>query len=189
MPRAGLTPATVVSHALEILDVRGPDTLTLAAVAGKAGVATPSLYKHVPGGLAELRRLIALRVTDDLTAQLARAVLGRSSDDAVAALVDAYVAYAVQYPQRYASLPQAPQDDADLTAAAGRLVEVILAVLQGYGITGSELIHATRTVRAVAHGFASLLTADAFRLAENTAVTRQRLTGVLVEGLRSWPQA
>ncbi|WP_431679855.1 TetR/AcrR family transcriptional regulator [Kitasatospora sp. KL5] len=188
MPRAGLNPAAVVDHAVGLLDEQGPEALTLAAVAGRAGVATPSLYKHVTGGLAELRRLVAVRVTDELTERLSRAVLGRGGDEALAALVDAYVDYAVRHPNRYAALPQAPQDDPELTAAAGRLVEVILAVLQGYGLAGSELIHATRTVRATVHGFASLATAGGFRLAEDVAVSRQRLTGVLVEGLRHWPR-
>ncbi|MCU7823458.1 TetR/AcrR family transcriptional regulator [Kitasatospora sp. DSM 101779] len=188
MPRAGLTPAAVVDRAVELVDEQGPEALTLAAVAGRAGVATPSLYKHVTGGLAELRRLIAVRVTDELTERLSRAVLGRGGDEALAALIDAYVEYAVQYPHRYAALPQAPQDDPASTAAAGRLVEVILAVLRGYGLAGSELIHATRTVRAAAHGFASLSTAGGFRLAEDVATTRQRLTGVLVAGLRDWPR-
>ncbi|MER8183527.1 TetR-like C-terminal domain-containing protein [Kitasatospora sp. NPDC094015] len=188
MPRVGLTPAAVVDHAVALLDEQGGEALTLAAVAARAKVATPSLYKHVPGGLAELRRLIALRVTEELADRLTAAVLGLSTDEAVAALLSAYLEYALQHPERYAALPQSPSPaDAELAAAGGRLVEVIMAVLRGYGLTGSEAVHATRTVRAVAHGFASLTTGGGFRLAEDLTVTRQRLTGVLTEGLRTWP--
>ncbi|GAA0678999.1 TetR/AcrR family transcriptional regulator [Kitasatospora atroaurantiaca] len=189
MPRVGLTPAAVVAHALELIDEQGAEALTLAAVATRAGVATPSLYKHVTGGLAELRRLIAVRVTEELAEQLATAVVGRSGDDAVQALLRAYLGYASRYPQRYAALPQAPQEDADLTQAAARLVGVILAVLRGYGLEGEEAIHAARTVRSTAHGFASLTTGGAFRLAADLAVTEDRLVRVLTEGLKAWPQA
>ncbi|MER5639770.1 TetR-like C-terminal domain-containing protein [Kitasatospora sp. NPDC002227] len=189
MPRAGLTPRAVVDHALELLDAQGPEGLTLAAVAAKAGVATPSLYKHVPGGLPELRRLIAVRVTEDLATELGEAVLGLSRDEAVAALLDAYLAYAGRSPYRYAALPQAPQDDADLQQAAARLVGVIIAVLRGYALAGEEAVHAARTVRAMAHGFASLTTAGAFQLAADLSATRDRLTRVLTEGLRHWPPA
>ncbi|WP_406200554.1 WHG domain-containing protein [Kitasatospora sp. NBC_01560] len=187
MPRVGLTPAQVVGHALTLIDEQGPEALTLAAVAARAGVATPSLYKHVSGGLAELRRLIAVRVTEELADRLAEAALGRGGDDAVAALLRAYHAYATEYPHRYSALPQAPQPDDDLTRAAARLVGVIIAVLREYGLDGSEAVHAARAVRSVAHGFASLSTGGAFQLAEDLGDTQDRLIGMLTGGLRHWP--
>ncbi|MER7584777.1 TetR-like C-terminal domain-containing protein [Kitasatospora sp. NPDC097691] len=187
MPRIGLTPDQVVDHAIALLDEQGTEALTLAAVAARAGVATPSLYKHVSGGLAELRRLIAVRVTGELADRLADAAVGRSGDDAVAAVLRAYHAYATEHPHRYNALPQAPQADDDLAGAAARLVGVIIAVLREYGLDGSEAIHAARTVRSVAHGFASLTTAGAFRLAEDLTITQDRLIATLTTGLRSWP--
>ncbi|MGH3417361.1 MAG: TetR family transcriptional regulator, partial [Actinocrinis sp.] len=69
MPRAGLTPDSVVSTALEILDQRGLDGLTLKAVADHAGVVTPSLYKHVHG-LPELRRLLTVRILDEAATRM-----------------------------------------------------------------------------------------------------------------------
>ncbi|MFI6447361.1 TetR/AcrR family transcriptional regulator [Kitasatospora sp. NPDC050543] len=189
MPRVGLTPDSVVTHALGLIDEQGPEALTLAAVAARAGVATPSLYKHVTGGLAELRRLLAVRVTEELADRLAEAAVGRSGDDAVAAVLRAYTAYATEYPHRYNALPQAPQPDDELTRAAGRLVGVIIAVLREYGLDGSEAIHAARAVRSLAHGFASLSIGGAFQLAEDPAVTQDRLIGLLTGGLRVWPSS
>ncbi|MFJ3788114.1 TetR/AcrR family transcriptional regulator [Kitasatospora sp. NPDC090091] len=187
MPRVGLTPEQVVDHALALIDEQGAEALTLAAVAARAKVATPSLYKHVSGGLAELRRLVAVRVTGELADRLAGAAVGRGGDDAVAAVLRAYLGYATEYPHRYHALPQAPQPDDDLARAAARLVGVIVAVLRGYGLEGSEAIHAARTVRSVAHGFASLSIGGAFQLAEDLAVTEDRLIAVLTGGLRAWP--
>ncbi|GGQ90007.1 TetR-like C-terminal domain-containing protein [Kitasatospora griseola] len=187
MARAGLSPTAVVDHALDLIDAQGAETLTLAAVAARAGVATPSLYKHVAGGLPELRRLVAVRTLDDLTDHLAAAVLGHSRDEAVAALLTAYAGYATGFPRRYAALPQAPDPDPELTAAGERLVNVLFAVLRGYGLEGSEAVHAARTLRAVAHGYASLTTAGAFQLAEGLDVTLERLIGVVVDGLADWP--
>lgn len=40
MPRAGLSPEAVVDAAVAVVDAGGPGALTLAAVAGRAGVAT-----------------------------------------------------------------------------------------------------------------------------------------------------
>src|SRR5690349_9783745 len=126
MPRAGLSPAAVVEAATALVDEHGPAALTLAAVAGRTGVATPSLYKHVPS-LAELRRLLALRVLAELTDRLRTAVLGRSREDALTALLEEFRGYARQHPGRYALLPQTPQEDPELAEAAARLVDVFLA--------------------------------------------------------------
>ncbi|MCC9309074.1 WHG domain-containing protein [Kitasatospora sp. RB6PN24] len=190
MPRAGLNPDAVVDHALALIDEEGPDALTLAAVAARAGVAAPSLYKHVPGGLAGLRRLIAVRVTTDLAQELRRAIAGKHGEPAVTALMRAYHSYAMAHPQRYAALPQAPlPGDEQLMDAATLLVGTIFEVLADYGIGESEAVHAARSVRAIAHGFASLSIAGAFRLSEDLTETQDRLLTLLTDGLRSWPGA
>jgi AcrR family transcriptional regulator len=183
MPRVGLSPAAVVDAAIGLLDSAGPDAVTLAAVAAATGVATPSLYKHIDS-LDSLRRLIAVRSMNELADRVAAAVLGRSQDDALRALMIAYRAYALAYPNRYAALPQHPAPDPGLAAAGTRLVEVILAVLRGYGLEGPDAIHATRAIRAAAHGFASLQIAGAFQLAEDLDTSYDRLIDVLTAGLR-----
>ena len=182
MPRVGLSPEAVVDAAIGLLDSAGPEGVTLAAVAAVTGVATPSLYKHIDS-LDSLRRLIAVRSMNDLADQLTAAVLGRSQDDALQALMIAYRAYALAHPNRYAALPQQPVPDPDLSAAGTRVIEVILAVLHGYGLEGHEAIHAARSVRAAAHGFASLQSSGAFQLAEDLDTSYSRLIGMLTTGL------
>jgi len=183
MPRAGLSPDAVVDAAVRLLDSEGPEGVTLAAVAAATGVATPSLYKHIDS-LDALRRLIAIRSMNDLADRLIAAVLGRSQDDALRALMIAYRAYALEHPNRYAALPQHPVTDPDLSAVGTRIIEVILAVLRGYGLEGHDAIHAARCVRAAAHGFASLQAAAAFQLAEDLDTSYERLIGMLTAGLR-----
>lgn len=168
--------------AIGLLDSAGPEGVTLAAVAAATGVATPSLYKHIDG-LDSLRRLIAVRSINDLADQLTRAVLGRSQDDALQAFMIAYRAYALAHPNRYAALPQQPVPDADLSAAGARVIDVIVAVLRGYGLQGHDVIHAARSVRAAVHGFASLQTAGAFQLAEDLDTSYDLLIGMVTTGL------
>ena len=146
MPRAGLSTSAVVDAAAALLDEQGADSLTLAKVAARTGVAAPSLYKHVDS-LAALRGLVSLRILEEVTAAVATAVVGRSGDDAVAALMLAYHRYATEHPNRYALFPQQPRDDPQLVAAAQRLVNIVLAVLRGYGLEGSDAIHATRCLQ------------------------------------------
>ena len=183
MPRVGLSTAAVVDAAIDLVDAEGPDALTLTALAKHAGVATPSLYKHVPS-LAALRDLIALRVVEDLRETIASAVLGRSHDDAIRAAMSAYRAYIVAHPQRYALFPQAPPENPRLAAAAAGLLDVVLAVLSGYGLDGAAEVHAARTFRTVVHGFASLEAAGGFGLPVDLDATYDHLVRSLIDGIR-----
>jgi AcrR family transcriptional regulator len=79
VPRAGLTPQAVVELALAVVDDGGPSgwaDLGLSAVAHRAGVAVPSLYKHVDG-LPALRSAVAARCAEELTAAMGAALVGR----------------------------------------------------------------------------------------------------------------
>ncbi len=184
MPRAGLTPKAVVDAAVDILDRDGTDALTLAAVAIRTGVATPSLYKHVQG-LTELRTLIGARVLDELADRCADAVMGRSGDDALAALLLAYRDYALDHPHRYAALPQRPDPDPRVARAGDRAVAVFLAVLRGYDVTGPAAIHVTRGLRAAAHGFVTLEIGGGFGLPETLDDSYRQLVAMLTVGLHA----
>ncbi|MGI8712393.1 MAG: TetR family transcriptional regulator, partial [Solirubrobacteraceae bacterium] len=54
MPRAGLDAEAVVTAAARLADAEGLECLTLARLAQRLGVRSPSLYAHVDG-LEELR--------------------------------------------------------------------------------------------------------------------------------------
>ncbi len=61
----------VIQAAAELADQEGLEQLTMAALAQKMGVRTSSLYNHVDG-LPGLRRQLALRGVQELTARLTR---------------------------------------------------------------------------------------------------------------------
>ena len=174
MPRAGLSTEAVVGVALEVVDERGADALTLSDVAARAGVATPSLYRHV-GSLAQLRSRVAARVLSEMTEIATSAALGLSGDAAVAALMRRMRAYAVEHPARYASVPSDPLHDPELAQPATRFVEVFLAVLRGYDLEGPAAVHATRCLRVIVHGFAALESGGSFGMAEDPADTYEEL--------------
>jgi AcrR family transcriptional regulator len=182
VPRAGLSTGAVVEAALALVDEQGADALTLAAVAQRTGVATPSLYKHV-AGLGELRTLLGRRVLDDMTEHFTRAVLGLGGDDAVIALMHAYRAYVKAHPARYAAAPLDPLHDPALAAAGGKLFDVVLGALRGYDLSPADTVHAARCLRAVAHGFASLEAGGGFGLPEDLDQTYDRLIAAVLGDL------
>jgi AcrR family transcriptional regulator len=177
-PRAGLSPDRVTALALAIVDKVGPDGLTLARVAESAGVATPSLYKHV-GGLADLRDRVSVRVVAQLADRIRASVVGVSGDAAVRAVLGAYRDYLVEYPHR-AGLLVSPA----ASAPAAELLDVVLAVLGGFGLSGSAAIHAARGLRSAAHGFAVLQAGGGFGLPEDLAESFRLLADAVVDSLR-----
>ncbi|MFL6120950.1 TetR-like C-terminal domain-containing protein, partial [Actinophytocola sp.] len=144
--------------------------------------ATPSLYKHV-AGLGELRTLLGRRVLDDMTERFTGAVLGRSGDDAVTALMHAYRAYVKAHPARYAAAPLDPLHDPALAAAGDKLLDVVLGALRAYDLSPSDTVHAARCLRAVAHGFTSLEAGGGFGLPEDLDQTYDRLIAAVLGGL------
>ncbi|NDU76947.1 TetR family transcriptional regulator [Actinomadura sp. DSM 109109] len=182
MPRAGLSPEAVVDAAVAVVDAGGPGALTLAAVAGRAGVATPSLYKHVRN-LAELRHLVTARVLEELAARLGEAALGRSGDDAVRALMYAYRAYVVEHPGRYGALEQTAGAEGAAGDAAERLLNILYGALRGYALDGPGLVHAARCLRSAVHGFAVLEAAGGFGLPEDLEASYELLITMVLGGL------
>ncbi|GLY46516.1 TetR/AcrR family transcriptional regulator [Lentzea sp. NBRC 102530] len=181
--RQRLSPARVVDAALELVDEQGVEALTLAAVAAKTGVATPSLYKHV-ASLGELRGLLGVRVLEEMTERFTSAVIGRAGDDAVAALMHAYRAYVREHPKRYAAMPMDPLHDELQRAAGVKLMEVMLATLRSYGMEGSQAVHATRRLRVIVHGFASIESSGGFGLPEGLDDTYDQLVRMYLDDLR-----
>src|SRR5690242_8735185 len=160
--RAGLDHAAVIQAAAKLADAEGLERLTLATLAGRLGIRTPSLYNHVDG-LEGLRRDLALLGYRQLGQSLARATIGKAGDEAVVALAEAYRAFAQAHPGLYVAALQSPVPaDDQAQAAASEVVEIVLAVLAAYRLHGDEAIHATRALRSALHGFVSLEASGGF---------------------------
>jgi AcrR family transcriptional regulator len=183
LPRRGLDRGRVVAAAGDIADAEGLDAVTLARVAQRLDVRSPSLYNHVPGRDGLLRALAA-QSTRELAAALRRAATGRSGADAIAAVAAAQRGYALAHPGRYATTVAAPAaGDAEHAAAAEDAVDVIVAVLRGAGLDGDELIHGARALRSAVHGFAALEAAGGFAQPLDRDASFQRLVDALASGL------
>ena len=189
-PRAGLDRATVTEHALAVVDAGGPQAwqgLSLAAVAARAGVAVPSLYKHVEG-LPGLRREVARRAVTELDATVAAAA-GDGTDPA-ARLRDVAQAirdFARRCPGRYQAVQGgwlAHADADDVRAAGGRVVERIAALVADLGVPPARRVDAVRAVRAAVHGFVVLELDGGFGLSDDVDVSFAYLVDGLVTGLR-----
>jgi len=186
MPRAGLSTGSVVDAAVDLVDEQGWAALTLAAVASRTGVAAPSLYKHVRN-LEALQQKVSARATAELAQTLTRSVAGRSGEEALRCLADAYHDYALAHPGRYPSTQRVPDPQDPAHVAAGeQAVQAVFAALRGYGLDGEEAIHATRAARSALHGFVSLEIDGGFALPQDVRHSFERLVSMLHVSLAGW---
>jgi AcrR family transcriptional regulator len=182
VPRAGLTADKVVREAAALADEAGYDKLTLAAVAERTGVRLPSLYKHV-ASLDALRQGVAALATSELADAMTAAAVGRAGSDALRAVADAYRDYGRAHPGRYAATVRAPRpDDAGHTAAVDAVLQVVFAVLAGWGITGDDAIDATRALR----GFLALEAGGGFGMPRDIDRSYQRFITAFDTALGNW---
>ncbi len=172
--RAGLTRAAVLGAAATLADEHGFDALSLAALAGRLGITTPTLYHYFPG-LPGLRRELALLGLRAQEEAFSRAVMGKAGADALRALASAYRAYVKAHPGLYAASVRAAQDDAELAAVQTRVVEIALRALDAYRLSPEEAIHAVRMLRSIVHGFATLELAGGFGIPLEVDETFRRL--------------
>ena len=188
MPKAGLDRAAVVQAAVSLADTAGIDQFTLADLAERLGVRTPSLYNHV-AGLPGLRRELALHGTRELGARISRAAIGRSADAAIRAISQAYRAFVVAHPGLYAATVRAAalaeQPDPELEAAQTEVTETVLAVLAAYQLSGADAIHVARGWRSLIHGFATLEASSGFGIPLDIDASFEQLIEDYIAGVRA----
>lgn len=155
-PRIGLDLPAVLQAAAEIADKDGIEAVTLASLAKKLKIRPPSLYNHVDG-LPGLRKKLAIYGLEQLNSSMTLAVIGRSGDDAVRAMGEAYVTFVRTHQGLYeATLFALDPQDPDMQRAGSESVELVLRVLSAYGLEDEAALHAVRGLRSILHGFASL---------------------------------
>ncbi|MBC2932355.1 TetR/AcrR family transcriptional regulator [Nocardioides sp. zg-1228] len=189
MPRAGLTSGRVTEAAAELADEVGLDRVTLAALAQRFGIATPSLYTHVRSA-DDVRVRVALLALEETADAVAAALAGVGGRSALVALGGVWRDYARAHPGRYAAT-RLPLDAEAAAASAGpRHAELTRSALRGYALSAADETHAVRLLGATFHGYAALDAAGAFGHGGASAPTSDDTWERVLDGLdtllRSW---
>ncbi|MFF4582212.1 TetR-like C-terminal domain-containing protein [Streptomyces sp. NPDC001389] len=187
MVRAGLSAARLTEAAAEMADEAGIENVSLSALARRFGVKDASLYSHVRN-LRDLRVRVALLAGEEMTGRIAVAVAGRSGKDALVAFADAYRAYALERPGRYAA-SQMRFDPEEVAGSAGllRSVELTYGMLRAYGLEDPDLTDAARLLRSTFHGYVHLELSGAFGHSREVRTSWARGLDALHVALENWP--
>lgn len=182
-PRIGLDLRTILQAATEIADRHGIDQVTLVSLAQKLEIRSPSLYNHVDG-LNGLRKQLRLHGLEQLYRSLEKGVTERFGDDAVRALGEAYVSFVRDHPGLYEATLRAPDpQDPEVQRASEKIVNLVIRILHAYGLEGESALHATRGLRSIFHGFASLEQRGGFGLPLDHDVSLRLLIDTFLAGI------
>ncbi|MCL4251062.1 MAG: TetR/AcrR family transcriptional regulator [Anaerolineae bacterium] len=185
-PRKHIDRQRVLDVSIALADAHGFEAVTLAAVADQLGIRVPSLYNHI-SGLPGLRYEMAVWGVHRLGKTIRRAAVGKAGDNAILSVADAYRAFVHEHPGVYALTLRAPApDQAELIAASQGVLDVVLAILEPYGLSQDAMLHVTRGLRSVIHGFVDLEIAGGFGLALDRDESYRHLIQIFIQGFHAW---
>lgn len=183
-PRQGLDRGMLLNAAAQLADSDGFHTLTLAALAQRLDVRSPSLYNHI-SGLPGLRQELALMSVEQLGQALTVAAAGRTGSEAIQDIATAYIHFVRQHPGLYEASFHAPdRDEPQLVAASSVALQLLLDSLQPYGLSEADALHAVRGLRSLCHGFASIGAQGGFAMNFEASESLHLTISAFLDGLK-----
>ncbi len=183
--RPGINKTVVLQAAVELADDLGLEQITLALIAQKLNIKTPSLYNHVDG-MPGIRKDLAHWSLSRMKEQLADAAIGVSGEEALMAMGLAYLAFARKHPGLYEATLWAPdRNDATALNLAEDVIHLFLRVLEVYHLSEDEALHAIRGLRSIFHGFVSLEIKKGFGLALDRDESYRYILKPFLNGLKA----
>lgn len=161
---AKTSPKELVTIARRLVVTTGADALTVSAVAERAGVKAPSLYKHFADRLA-LLKAVEIEVLGELERALRAGAKGKTPRERIASMAATYRAFATEQPLRYGVIySRNAADDPAIAAACLQAARPLFEELEKAGLPPERILPVSRTLTAFLHGFVSMEIVKAFRL-------------------------
>jgi AcrR family transcriptional regulator len=183
-----LDKATLVRAAADLADRDGWSNLTLSQLAKDVNRHVTSLYAHVDG-LDQLRQEVTLLALEELADEVWRAALGRSGEQALAAIAAVERAYALRHPGRNAAMFSPPRpDDPEYRSRGQRLAEPVRATLRSFGLDDHQVLQAHGVFSSALRGLVMAEVTQTFPVAGvDEAHTQLIRLFVLALATGDWP--
>lgn len=183
-PRVGLDRNQIIETAITMANKEGIEQVTIAGLAKKLGVRSPSLYNHF-SGLAEIRSHIAKIGLERLEQILMRSVIGKAKQDAIFSFCQSYLTFAKQNPGLYeATIQPLAYPEGVIHETGKRMVDLLLQLLAAYELEEKKALHLVRGLRSIVHGFASLDQSGGFQMDLDVEESMLFTVELLCDGLQ-----
>jgi len=154
----------LVGIARGLVEATGPDALTLGALAQRAGIKPPSLYKHFADRAAVLKA-VEIEVLYELEAWLRARTSGDTPKARLMAMARAYREWGKAKPNCYRTIYSGDAfNDAEIRAACLFSAQPLFEQLRTAGVPEARLLPLSRTLVAFMHGFVLMEIGNAFNL-------------------------
>jgi len=175
----------ILQKATELVDEHGLDQLSIGLLAEKLEVRPPSLYNHLDG-LHELKQKLAIQGVKNLHTYMLQAAVGRSGDEAIRAISQAYIQFVREHPGLYDASTRFPNaNDQELQHAQESVVHLVLRVLDTYNLQEEMAIHMVRGLRSILHGFTSIEQLGGFGMPLDINKSFTILINTFIEGIHA----
>ena len=156
MPRSGIGKDDIVRVASVLTDEVGIDHITLKEISKRLDIQSPSLYNHI-GGLTELKEMVSLYVMELLREHMVRSAIGRTGVDALKEMGYAFIRFAREHTGMYETIQWMNiAGNVQNGSLFSEVIQLVYDIARDLGVDELEASHIIRTVRSLAHGFASV---------------------------------
>lgn len=181
-----LNKAMIIETAVKMADEKGLPGVTMKALAMKLGVESSSLYKHIKGGLDELYEGLMLYGWTTLDNKIARALAGKSRDDAIRAMCSAFRDFALQHPGVFEVMQWHNSYTNELNKQATKgIITSLYQTLEAYHMSYEQKLHTLRMLRGFVQGFALIETHGGFGDPISTDNSFEFAVKMLVNGINA----
>lgn len=157
MQKRNLTKEKIIKVAFSLADEIGINQVTFQKIAQKLDIKYQSLYNHFDN-IDDLKAKMTVHLFIELNSKLMKTLIGKSAEDAVREFAYVYRDFAFENKTGYGlfmSIPNINNEEAYILAKENNAI--IHQILYFYIKDKTELIHKSRELRSILHGFVSMV--------------------------------
>lgn len=156
MQKRNLTKEKIIEVAFSLADEIGLNQVTFQKIAEKLDIKYPSLYNHF-SNMDSLKIEMTVYILNKLNLRLMQRLIGKSGEDAIREFAYVYREFASENKAAYGLFMNVPStEDEEVYRLRKETSGIIRQVLNFYIKDGTELIHKSRALRSLLHGFVSM---------------------------------
>jgi AcrR family transcriptional regulator len=154
--KRNLTKEKITQTALLLADEIGLNQVTFPKIAEKLDIKYPSLYNHF-SNMDDLKIEMTAYLLNKLNSKLMQRLIGKSGENAIREFAYVYRDFAFENKNAYGLIMNIPStEDEEVTRLAKEWAGIIHQVLDFYIKDETHLIHKSRALRSLLHGFVSM---------------------------------
>lgn len=154
--KRNLTKEKIVQTAFLLADEIGLNQITFQKIAKKLNIKYPSLYNHFTN-IEDLKSKMTIYFLNNLNSELMKRLIGKSGENAIREFAYVYIEFARKNKSGYMLYMNIPStENAEVTPLLNETNAIIHKILDFYIKDNTFVIHKSRALKSLLHGFVSL---------------------------------